>query len=93
MTRRQWLELQKGKATVEEKQVRNFAAEDKLEAWIYDHRFDNSGNANWPATKFYLEEKERLRAGLFKTVYNLYPSGQSSFYEITKTEYDYFKSL
>lgn len=93
MTRLEFLTKMKANgATVEEKQKRNFAAEEKLEAWIYDHRDYNSGNENWPDTKLWLEKKEQLKAGIFKTVYYLHPSS-GHFFEITKTEYDKFLEL
>ncbi len=92
MTRREWLVLKKGQgAEVGIIDRRNYVAEEKLETWIYNHREDNSGNPNWPATKFWLAEKERLKAGIYKREYTL-RIGKSIF-DITKTEYDYFNSL
>ena len=92
MTRLEWLKMMYVRgATVREETKRNYAAEEKLQQWIYDNRNDNSGNPNWPATKNWLSKKEELKAGIFKTVYYLQEKGQNSFIEITKTEYDRFK--
>lgn len=95
MTRREWLNMWRVKgATVEEKQVRNYAAEEKLKDWLYNNREDNSGNPNWPPTKRYNEKKAELAAGIYKTVYYLHePPPSRSGYDITKTEYDYFKNM
>lgn len=93
MSRREWLKMMQVKgAEVREETKRNYAAEEKLEKWIYDHRGDNSGNENWPPTKEWMAKKEELKAGIYKTVYYLQFPNESSFQEITKTEYDYFKN-
>lgn len=66
MTRLEFLTKMKANgATVEEKQKRNFAAEEKLETWIYDHRDYNSGNPNWPDTKLRLIEKRTTESRYF----------------------------
>lgn len=93
MSRREWLNMWRIKgATVEETTSRNYAAEEKLQDWLYQNRDDNSGNPNWPPTKRYLEKKEELKAGIFKITYHLRLSNNSS-YDITKTEYEYFKNM
>lgn len=94
MSRREWLRIMQVKgATVKEETKRNYAAEDKLQQWIYDNRNDNSGNPNWPATKNWLQKKEDLKAGIYKTVYSLHIPGENSFQDITKTEYEYFNNV
>ena len=40
-----------------------------------------------------LQKKEELKAGIFKTVYQLHIIGENSFQDITKTEYEAFKAL
>lgn len=92
MTRKEWIELKKNEGwRAEERTVRNHVAEEKLEEWIYNNRDMNSGNPNWPATKKWLSKKDELKAGIFKTEYHI--QKDNSLYEITKTEYDYFKQL
>lgn len=94
MSRRDWLRMMQVKgATVKEETKRNYAAESKLEEWIFNNRGDNSGNPNWPATKNWLQKKEELKAGIFKTVYQLHIIGENSFQDITKTEYEAFKAI
>lgn len=51
------------------------------------------GNSCHPATKAHNAEKERLAAGIYKTEYRLNMPNVSTFYDITKTEYDYFKNM
>jgi len=95
MTRREWLNMWRIKgATIEEMRLRNYAAEEKLKKWLYDNRDDNSGNPNWPPTKRYNEKREELAAGIYKTFYYLHePLPSRSCYEITKTEYEYFRNM
>lgn len=93
MSRREWLNLMRVRGcTVEEKTRRNYAAEEKLQQWLYDNRGDNSGNINWPPTKRYHEKKSELAAGIFKVEYRLnLPDG--CFQDITKTEFEYFRNM
>ncbi len=93
MTRRDWLKLMNVKGwQAEERTRRNHAAEDKLFTWCEDQKMIVPlGNPNYPATKHYLEEKARLTKGIFKTEYVLVNG--NSVYDLTKTEYDYFKGL
>jgi len=92
MSRRQWLKMMQAKGwNVAERTARNHAAEKKLEEWLYDNRSDISGNENWPPTKRYFEQKEVLKAGIFKTEYLLIKG--NSLFDITKTEYEHFKAL
>ena len=93
MSRREWLNMWRIKgAKVEEKTSRNYAAEEKLQQWLHDNRGDISGNMNWPPTKRYFERKAELAAGIFKTEYRLLIPG-NSLYDITKTEYEYFRNM
>lgn len=93
MTRKEWLNLKRIQgASVEEESRRNYAAEEKLKQWVYDNRDDNSGNSNWPPTKNWLAKKKESEGKIYKIVYLLKTGEDSGFYEITKTEYDYFQN-
>jgi len=93
MTRREWLKMMQVKGwQPEERTIRNYAAEGKLKEWLQKEKMNVPwGNPNYPSTKHYLEEKQRLEAGIYKTEYLLKLG--NSIYDITKTEYDYFKDL
>lgn len=93
MSRKEWLKLMRVKGWVaEESNIRNYAAEEKLsESVEWQRKNVPLGNPNYPSTKAYFEDKARLEAGIFKTVYSL-KNGNSS-YDITKTEYEHFKSM
>jgi len=93
MSRRQWLKIMQGKGwKAEERTRRNHAAEDKLKEWLRIEKMNVPwGNTSYPSTKFYLEEKARLEAGIFKTEYILKLG--NSLYDITKTEYEAFNDL
>jgi len=93
MTRRQWLKMMQVKGwQAEERTRRNHAAEDKLKEWLRVEKMNVPlGNSCYPSTKFYLQEKERLEAGIFKTEYVLKLG--NSLYDITKTEYEAFLAL
>lgn len=94
MSRREWLNMWRIKgAIVEEKRVRNYAAEEKLKDKIDWQRMNVPlGNHNYPSTKEYLENKAKLEAGIYKTEYRLLIP-DNSLYDITKTEYEYFKNM
>lgn len=93
MTRRQWLKMMHIKGwQAEERTRRNHAAEEKLEEWLRVEKMNVPlGNSEYPSTKHYLQEKQRLAAGIFKTEYCL--KLDNSIYDITKTEYEAFKAL
>jgi len=93
MSRREWLHMAYREGwKAERSQVRNYVKEEKLEEWLHYNRADYSGNPNWPPTKAYLEKKATLKAGIFDTVYKIWPN-EKTVYHITKTEFDYFQSL
>jgi len=92
MSRREWLKLKLSQGwTVEQKEVRQYAAEDKLEQWLFDHSYMNSGNPEWPDTKHWQSEKERAKQGIYKTEYCLCSKQENSIFDITKTEFNYVK--
>lgn len=93
MTRQQWLKMMQVKGwKAEERTRRNYAAEEKLKEWLRVEKMNvPMGNPNYPSTKNYLKEKERLAAGIYKTEYCLI--NYNSVYDITKTEYEYFNNL
>lgn len=93
MSRRDWLKMMQVKGwEAEERTRRNLAAEEKLSEWLRREKMQVPfGNINYPSTKFYLEEKARLEAGIYKTEYAL--KNGNSIFDITKTEYDHFKAL
>jgi len=95
LTRAEWLSIQKRNgSTVSEEKQRNRAAEDKLEQWIKDRAWKIPfGNDQHPDTKEWLQAKETLKQGIFKTVYRLYKANTDTFTDITKTEFNYFNSL
>lgn len=96
MTRGEWIGLMKNKgARVEQKEVRNYAAEDKLRDSIDRRKWSIPfGNECHPLTREWNEDKERLKKGIYKTVYRLYENpNESAGYDLTKIEYDYFGSL
>lgn len=96
MTRREWLNMWRIKgATVEEKQVRNYPAEEKLKDSIDSRKLSIPwGNNCHPLTMAWNEDKAKLAAGIYKTVYYLHEPQPSRFcYDITKTEYDYFRNM
>jgi len=95
MSRREWLKMWQVKgATVEENNVRNYAAEEKLKDSIDRRKFNIPwGNSCHPETKKWNEDKALLAAGIYKTVYCLREPGGRGSYDITKTEYDYFKGM
>lgn len=93
-TRAEYISLKKSQgATVEQKEIRNHAAEEKLETSIKSRAWSIPfGNECHPLTKEWLNDEKQLAAGIFKTVYRLNdPSG--TMHEITKTEFDYFNNL
>lgn len=93
MTRKQWLKMMllQGWQAVE-KNVRNYAAEEKLAHTVaWQRRNVPLGNPNYPDTKRYFENKAKLEAGIYKTVYSLEKDRSS--YDITKTEFEYFRML
>lgn len=95
MSRKDWLKLKMVQGCkVEERTRRNYAAEEKLQNWLdREKREVPLGNPNYPSTKYYLEEKERLANGIYKTEYVLNESTGSGVFDITKTEFDYFNQL
>ena len=96
MTRREWLNMWRIKgATIEENQVRNYAAEEKLKASIDSRKWSIPwGNDRHPITMAWNEDKAKLAAGIYKTVYYLHePPPSRSCYDITKTEFDYFRNM
>lgn len=93
MSRSQWLKMMMMKGwKAEEKTRRNHVAEDKMKEDLRRRKMDIPfGNPNYPTTKKWLEDKAVLEAGIFKTEYFLIK--ENSLYDITKTEYEYFKGL
>jgi len=93
MSRREWLNMWRVKgATVEERERRNYAAEEKLKQWVHDNREMNSGNENWPPTKKWREQRELSKQPIYKIEYSLILKDGCS-YDITKTEFEYFKNM
>ena len=96
MTRREWLKMWQVKgATVTEENKRNYAAEEKLKASIDSRKWSIPwGNDRHPLTIKWNKDKDILASGIYKTVYYLRePEPSRTIYDITKTEYDYFKGL
>lgn len=95
MSRRDWLKIKSTQGwKAEERTRRNYAAEEKLQNWLDREKFNVPlGNSNYPSTKIYLQEKERLINGIFKTEYALTEVNGSGVYDISKTEFDYFQNM
>lgn len=94
MTRREWIRLKIAEGYVATEETRrNYAAEDKLREWLRNNMEMRSGNTNWPPTKKWNDEERRLNEGIYKTEYHLGREGESCYFDITKTEYDYIKTL
>lgn len=75
-------------------QLRNYAAESKLQAWLTKNAFSIPfGNECHPQTIAYKAKKQELKNGIFKTEYRLHEGDPDCFTVITKTEFDYFNSL
>ena len=93
MSRREYIILQKSKGLkCIEKQVKNYAAMEKLEIELKRNAFNIPfGNTLHPKTIEYNAKKELLKTGIFKTVYHMECDNYTSI--ITKTEYDFFQSL
>jgi len=95
MSRKNWLHLKNEQGCkTEERTRRNYAAEEKLQNWLSNEAKNVPlGNSEYPSTKYYLEEKERLVNGIYKTEYVLKQSTGNGIFDITKTEFDYFNGL
>jgi len=93
MSRREYIILQKNKGLrCIEKQVKNYAAMEKLEIYLKRNAFNIPfGNESHPKTIEYNAKKQLLKEGIFKTVY--YMECDKYALVITKTEYDFFHSL
>ena len=94
LSRKDWLKLKLSSGcTCESKQVRNYAAEEKLREYIDRKKWNIPwGNECHPDTIHWMNEKKRLQEGIYKTEYLLTES-EGYCFVITKTEYDYINKI
>ena len=96
MTRKKFIEDRLAEGfKVEAKEVPDVNATQKVEEEIKrikETYIPGLSNPNTPKAKRYAELKEMLDKGITKTEYRILTSGDS-YYVITKTEYDYAKSI
>ncbi len=95
MSRKEWLNLHRIKgATVKEVRRRDYKAEEKIaEDLAWQRANVPLGNPNYPSTAAYLKQKAEFEKGIYKTEYRLNIPGQSTFFDLNKTEFEYFQAL
>jgi len=82
MTKKAWIELQLKKGSTVEQGTKNRIQFNRI-------KYNRMGGGIWSNEQDEYEKK----CNEIVVSYKIYEAGKTSFYEITKTEYDYFNSL